>query len=86
MGEALAVQPVAKEIESVEHQEVSAEQHQLVGEFEVRDVGGVAGLERLDQLVFAQAFRRPAQEFVELVAEVQGGVEVAVHRREPSTG
>lgn len=86
MGLSVAIEAVAQPVERVEYQEVGAEQDQAVGEFQMGDMGGVAGLERQDQLILAEPLGRVEQQGVKLVAEVLGGVEVVAHSREPSTG
>ncbi|MNR51632.1 hypothetical protein D3C85_1713320 [compost metagenome] len=79
MGALRVPQALAQQIEGVEQQEVGAKQHQLVGQVEVRDMGGVPGLEPLDQLVLADPGRRAAQQLMQLLGEVEGGVEFAIH-------
>lgn len=72
-------QPVAQSVERVEQQEMGAEQHQAVGEREMRDMRGVALLERLDQMVFAATVRHFAEQQAQLLGEVQRGVEFGGH-------
>lgn len=75
---------IAQAVEGVEHQEVGAEQHQLVQQRQVRDMGGMPRLQLLDQLIFGKAFRGLAQQFEQLPGEVEAGVEVGSHGHEPS--
>jgi len=76
---------IAQLVQRVENQEVGAKQHQLVDQRQMGNVGAVASLELLDQLVFAATFGLLAQQHENLLGQVHLGFEFIVHRLKPST-
>ena len=80
MPAALGPEPVAQQVQRVEHQEMRAEKHQLVGQRQIGHVRAVPSLELLDQLVFAAALGLFLQQQEQMVWQIQCGERSSIGR------